>query len=106
MRDFDRFSILAKNEPLHSLPPAALRRQAGFTGVELILTLVIVIILLALGYPNYEIWSQNAKTKEAADSLLTGLRHARSEAVRRNSNVDFVLLTAMPGESRAASEGN
>lgn len=75
-------------------------RQRGFTLVELMLVIVILGILFALAYPDYELWIENIKTRNFADSVQNGLRLTRAEAARRNSNVDFVLTKARPNNDK------
>lgn len=53
--------------------------------------LAILAIVLALGMPSYGVWIQNTKIRNAAESILDGLQLTRSEAVARNSNVQFTL---------------
>lgn len=65
--------------------------ERGLTLVELLVGMAIVAILLALGVPSIAEYLQSAKMNSAAQSYLTGLQLARSEAVRRNGAVSFVL---------------
>lgn len=65
----------------------------GATIIEIAIALVIVAILVALGLPNFREWIQNSRIRTAAESVSSGLQTARSEAVRRNAAVRF-LLTA------------
>ena len=78
--------------------------RGGFTLVELLVGMAIVAILLALGVPSIAEYLQSAKMNSAAQSYLTGLQLARSEAIRRNLGVQFVLTdTAInPGVENAA----
>lgn len=67
------------------------RRQQGVTLVELMITVVIGAVLLALGVPAFSEWIVNTQNRTAAESLLNGLQLARTEAVRRNTEVRFTL---------------
>jgi type IV fimbrial biogenesis protein FimT len=67
------------------------RRQQGVTLVELMITVVIGALLLALGVPAFSEWIVNTQNRTAAESLLNGLQLARTEAVRRNTEVRLTL---------------
>jgi len=61
--------------------------------IELMIGLAVAAILLGLAVPNFSIFIQNTRIRNAAESIQNGLMLARSEAVRRNANVRFVLGT-------------
>lgn len=65
--------------------------QKGFTLVELMIALALLGIVAALGLPNYRIWIENTRIRNAAESIQTGLQKARFEALKRNLPVQFVL---------------
>ncbi|MES1981939.1 MAG: GspH/FimT family pseudopilin [Pseudomonadota bacterium] len=67
--------------------------QRGLTLVELMIGIAIVGILLAAGVQTYGKWTQNQQVRVAADSIVNGMQVARSDAVRINNNVQFVLGT-------------
>lgn len=67
------------------------RRTGGFTLIELMVAVAIMIIALALGLPGIAGWLQNAQIRTAAEGVASGLRTARFEALRRNTHVEFVL---------------
>jgi len=63
----------------------------GFTLIELVITITVVAVLIALGLPSFTEWIQNTQVRNAAESALNGLQVARSEAVRRNGYTQFIL---------------
>ncbi|MBI3901542.1 MAG: GspH/FimT family pseudopilin [Nitrosomonadales bacterium] len=67
--------------------------QQGFSAIELMVGIVIVSILLALAAPSFSSWVSNNRIRAAGESMLNGLQLARSEAVRRNTQIQFVLGT-------------
>lgn len=68
--------------------------QRGVTLIELSIGVAIMAILLALGIPGFGAWIQNAQIRTAAESVQNGLQLARAEAVRRNTDVQFVQTGA------------
>ena len=77
------------------------RRQQGFTLVELMITLAVVIVLLAVGIPLFgRILSTNQAAAEV-NSLVTALQLARNEAVNRGRPVTLCAGTAACGASWA-----
>jgi type IV fimbrial biogenesis protein FimT len=67
------------------------RKLRGFTLIELLIALAIMALLLGLGLPAFTAWLANSKVRNAAETLQTGLSLARSEAMRRNQTVEFML---------------
>ncbi len=65
----------------------------GFSLLELIIALAIAGILMALAAPAYMGYVANSRIRTAAQSFNSGLQLARTEAIRRNMNVDFVLIS-------------
>jgi type IV fimbrial biogenesis protein FimT len=68
--------------------------SAGFSIIELSVALTIACVLLALGAPALSGYLQNAKLGALAQSIYSGLQTARTEAVKRNQNVEFVLTNS------------
>ncbi|HXZ50250.1 MAG TPA: GspH/FimT family pseudopilin [Usitatibacter sp.] len=66
-------------------------RPAGFTLVEILITLAIIAMVIAFGFPSMRVWLQNTQLRNAADSILGGLQSARIEALKRNTTVAFEL---------------
>ena len=65
--------------------------QRGFTLIELLVGITIAGVLAAIGVPALSGWLQNAKIDNTAKEALAGLQMARTEAIRRNVPVEFVL---------------
>jgi type IV fimbrial biogenesis protein FimT len=68
-----------------------MKRQGGFSVLELAIAVAIVSVLAMTAMPSFSVWIQNSQTRAAAESIQDGLQTARNEAVRRNSNVRFSL---------------
>jgi len=79
----------------------------GFTLIELMITLVVLGILIALGLPSYSGWITNTQVRVLAESLQNGLRLAQREAAMRNGSVVFSLtkITTPACASTAATDG-
>ena len=70
----------------HQLVEAA--NNKGFTLVELMITLAIAAILMALAVPSFNSTIKNNRISTQANELITSLNYARSEAIRRGADVD------------------
>ena len=77
--------------------------ERGFTLIELMITITVLGVMLALGLPSFVEMIQNMQVRTAAESILDGLQIARSEAVRRNAHTQFVIG---PGSGWTVSEIN
>ena len=62
-------------------------KQTGFTLYELLITVLIVGVILAMGIPNLRQFTQNSRMTSAANDLLSSFHLARSEASRAKSNI-------------------
>jgi type IV fimbrial biogenesis protein FimT len=63
------------------------RRQGGFTATEMIIVVAIIGILTAIAAPSLTTMVKVARVRTAAFDLVAGLTLARSEALKRNSQV-------------------
>jgi len=63
------------------------RHNAGFTLIELMVTLMIAAIVLSYGVPNFRSLVQNNRQSAQMNNFLTAMMLARSEAVKRHNRV-------------------
>lgn len=70
------------------------KKASGFTLIELMVTMAVFGILMALAAPDFGVWVQNNRIRSVAESAMTGIQLARSEAVKRNNAVEFELLSS------------
>jgi len=67
----------------------------GFTLIELMVIIAIIAIGTSIALPSYNASVANAKVQGTAESILAGLRDARSSAIQRNAPVRFQLVTTL-----------
>lgn len=68
--------------------------QRGITMIEVMVSIAILAIVLAIGIPNLSSWMQDTQVRSTAESVLTGLQLARAEAVRQNVRTRFQLTSS------------
>ena len=69
-------------------------RPYGFTLIELLVVVAIVAILAALAVPSFSTMLKKRTVRSGALTLITDIRYARSEALRRSSPVSICSLAA------------
>lgn len=72
------------------------RLPHGFSLIELMIAVAILGVLLALGAPRFAEYLRNVKLRAAAEVFLSGVQLARSEALRMNVPVEFLLTADDP----------
>ncbi len=72
---------------------SAHRRQRGFSMIELAVALVVLALLVMAALPTMSDWMRNLRIRNAAESMQYGLQKARAEALRRNQNITFWLVS-------------
>ena len=90
-------------KPGPSKPVQTQRR--GLTLIELMVGLAIMAMLMMTAAPSLSTWAHNGKIRLAAESMLSGLQYAKSEAVTRNARVRFQLTSTMDNSCRLSSSG-
>jgi type IV fimbrial biogenesis protein FimT len=63
--------------------------------VEILISLAIIGMLMALVGPSAGVWLQNTQLRNAADAINTGLQQAKLEALKRNKLVMFRLTDSL-----------
>ena len=65
--------------------------QRGFNLIEVLVTLAVLGVLIALGAPSLAEFLQNQQIRASAEAIVNGMQVARGEAIRRNLAVQMVL---------------
>jgi type IV fimbrial biogenesis protein FimT len=81
-------------------------RQTGFTLVELLVTLAVLITTLAIGVPMYSNMVAHNRTIALTNAFSTGVNLAKSEAIGRGSSVFLCANGACDGDDSDADWNN
>ena len=76
-------------------------RERGFTLIELMVTIAVLAILLAVAVPAFSDFMEKARLRGAADALASQFSLARAEAMRTDRNVTL----SIEGEDEAWCSG-
>jgi prepilin-type N-terminal cleavage/methylation domain-containing protein len=63
------------------------KQQSGFTMIELMVVIALVVVLTAIAIPNYINWLPKYRLNSAVDKQFVYLQQARLRAIRDNANV-------------------
>jgi len=69
------------------------RRAAGFSLIELMITVTLIAILLVMVVPSFGTWNADARARSVAESLTNAIRQTQSAAVG-NGRTSLFALTA------------
>jgi type IV fimbrial biogenesis protein FimT len=72
------------------------RAARGFTIIELMVTIALLVLLIGLAVPAFMSWIRNTQIRTVAEALQNGLRQARTESLRLNRSVVFYLTNGNP----------
>lgn len=82
------------------------RRSAGFTIVELLVTVVVLSILLALAVPAFRSFMQNDQQWVQTNNLLLALNTARSDAIKSDLAAGAQVCSSSNGLTCTATPWN
>lgn len=68
-----------------------MRKESGFTMIELIVVVAIVATLTAIAIPNYISWLPGHRLRSATDDLNLSYQLARLQAVRENVSASIIF---------------
>ena len=77
-------------------------RRAGFTLIELMVTLAVAAILMAVAIPNLRDFLRNNRLTGGVNDLLHSIQVARTEAIKRQQGSVVVCGTTNPAAGTAA----
>ena len=69
--------------------------RQGFTTLELLVVIFILVVLTAITFPNLSGWARNQRLKGVARDLMSHFQFARLEAIKRSTTI---ALAFNPGD--------
>lgn len=92
-------------------PPRGAARRAGFSMVELLITIAVAGIMIAIAGPKARAFREGASVRGARQELATAIEAARGAAIQRGRTArvhlrtDSLLVTVDTGAPGAAASG-
>lgn len=77
--------------------------MAGFSIIELMVTITLMAILVMVAAPSLSAYTENSKLRGVSESFMAAVQNARTEAIRRNQEVELVLTTDSPTAANVAT---
>lgn len=72
------------------------RMNRGFSLVEVMVVITLMVILVMLAMPSLGIYTENSKIRSVAEAFASSAQKARTEAIRTNQAVQLILTTDSP----------
>ncbi|WP_416208273.1 GspH/FimT family pseudopilin [Halomonas sp.] len=71
-------------------------RNHGFTLIELLVTIAVMVIMATIAVPSFQSMMASSRVASDYNQVLSGLNYARSEAVKKRSDVTFTVTQEEP----------
>lgn len=88
---------------LQPMPPTPLSVQEGFTAIELMVTVSIVAVLMAIAAPSFTTLIESWRVRQATEQLQSTLSYARSEAIKRSG---LVAIQKLPNHTNGCTSAS
>lgn len=82
-----------------------LRQRRGFTMIELMVTLAVLVVITLLAVPSFQAIRQRAAVRNAAEQSLAFWNQARLEAAKRNTRVKVGIVQSNSGKTFCIGAG-
>jgi prepilin-type N-terminal cleavage/methylation domain-containing protein len=70
------------------------KRDRGYSFIELLVTIVIILILISAAIPTFSSWLPNHRLRSAAQDLFSNLQLAKMEAVKKKETTSIEFKVA------------
>ena len=87
-------------------PSRPVSRMSGFSLMELMTTLVVAGVLLAVAVPSFNQMMVNSRITTQANDFVGAINFARSEAIKRNTSLTLCRAAAANSNDCAPAAGN
>lgn len=78
-----------KYATLNNMNTLSTTKSSGFSLLEFLVAIIILVILITIAMPNFRAVLQNNRTQSLANELVSALNLARSEAIKRGISVSL-----------------
>lgn len=96
-------------QPIFAMPLSycgAAKRIAGFTMVELLITVALASILMTMAVPSFNQMVMGSRLTTQANEFVSAVNFARSEAIKRNASISLCRASSPTATACAGSSGN